>query len=101
MRPKRRWRCNRHMASSLAMSIRPFFEQICPHLRALLWVGPRYWCPQRRRRSGRGLVRGGNSGGRRRRRWDPLKDFPVGGKDFLVGGLSHIDLVHHLVLIGG
>jgi hypothetical protein len=42
---------------------------------------------ERRRHSGRGLVRGGNSGWRRRWRWDLLKDFAVGGKDFLVGGL--------------
>jgi len=41
----------------------------------------------------RGLARRGGRG-RRRRRWDLLKDL-------LVGGLQHIDLVHHLVLTGG
>ena len=38
------------------------------------------------------FVRGGGRG-RGRRRWDFLKDF-------LVGGLQNIDLVHHLVLTG-
>jgi hypothetical protein len=57
-----------------------------------LWAGRVGWCPLRRHR-GR-LTRGGRGGtGGRRRRWDP-------GKNFLVGGLQPSHFTPKLFLSG-